>query len=256
MVVRGGVAYKTVPLHTGPDRAGAHSHLGALPLMKRLGLVAFADGDACATSRGNKRKACDDTPSLTSTRGRQYKISTGVPPQFSEFREACKMAQPEWEKVHSADTLVAIGIGVKAIVETISGGAIPRQDGYVKKSVIRTLICACPHVWNATDWGTVMLADLKAWTPDQAGVLDDFSPTDNAASISSFLFGRPDWGLLVSMWGCMWKPASLVLANSGVHSITPSQAEAIRAAATTLHAETGVKSTPKAAVQVWLSTQT
>ena len=123
------------------------------------------------------------------------------------------MAQPEWEKVRSADNLLAIGNGVKDIVNKINRGAIPRQDGYVKKTVFRKLMRACPHVWNATDWGSVRRADLHAWTPDQTNVLEEFPETATAESISMFLFGRPDWGLLVSMWGCIWKPAALVLAT-------------------------------------------
>ena len=238
-------------LHTVPDRAGAFGHMGLLPLMKRLGLVVVV-ADAPATPRGKKRKASGDT--LPSKSGRDFTPSTGSPPQLSAFREACKMAQPEWEKVSSADNLLAIGNGVKAIVDKISGGAIPRQDGYVKKTVLRKLMCACSHVWNATDWGSVRRADLQAWTPDKAGVLEEFPETATAESISMFLFGRPDWGLLVSMWGCIWKPAApLVLAKHGLHTITQAHAEAIRAAADSLREETGLQSTPKAAVQLWLA---
>ena len=190
---------------------------------------------------------------MPSKSGRDFTPSTGLPPQFSAFREACKMAQPEWEKVRSAYNLLAIGKGVKDIVDKISGDAIPRRDGYVKKSVIRKLMCACPHVWNATDWGSVRRADLQAWTPDETKVLEEVPETATAESISMFLFGRPDWGLLVSMWGCIWKPAALVLAKHGLHKITPADAEAISAAAAALHEETGLESTPKAAVQLWLA---
>ncbi len=162
------------------------------------------------------------------------------------------MAQPEWEKVRSADNLFAIGNWARDIVDKICRGAIPRSNGYVKKTVVRKLICACPHVWNAADWGSVRRADLQAWTPDETKVLEEFPETATAESISMLLFGRPDWGLLVSMWGCMWKPAAHVLDKHGVDNITPAHAKAICAAAAALHEETGLESTPTVAVQ-WLA---
>ena len=105
-------------LHTVPDRAGAFGHMGLLPLMKRLGLVVVV-ADAPATPRGKKRKASGDT--LPSKSGRDFTPSTGSPPQLSAFREACKMAQPEWEKVSSADHLFAIGKGSRTSLTKSAG---------------------------------------------------------------------------------------------------------------------------------------
>ena len=92
-----------------------------------------------------------------------------------------------------------------------------------KKTVIRQLMFACPHIWNATDWDAIGRRDLQAWSPDETKVLAHFPDTATAEYISLFMFGRPDWGLLAPLWCTLWKPALPVLtkAGFGLAGITP-----------------------------------
>jgi hypothetical protein len=156
-------------------------------------------------------------------------------------------------------SIAEIGKQVVAIVAGLSraGGPIPAENGYVRKSVIRKLILACPHARSADDWGKVSRVDLQSWSPDAAGVLGEFPASATADSISSLLFGRPDWGLLVSMWACLWKPTLPILAKAGwdATGIGPEQADAIGRAAVALHAATGSEITPAAAVRKWLAAE-
>ena len=134
------------------------------------------------------------------------------------------------------------------------GGGIPATNGYEKKKVIRKLMSADPHIWNAADWGASRRRDLQAWSLETK-VLAHFPDTATAEYISLFMFGRPDWGLLAPLWCSLWKPAWPVLtkAGFGLAGITPEHAEIICQAASALHGETGSESSPADAVRRWLA---
>ncbi len=216
--------------------------------MKRMGLVA-----APAEPRGQKRLA-DGDPVDGSSGSAEPICSTAV----AQFRQTCRELRSDWQAVLAQRDIVAIGTGVKTIVNKLSavGGVVPAADGYVKKTIIRKLLCACPHTRSvAAQWSRVRVRDLQAWTPDEAGILEEFPESATAESISMLLFGRPDWGLLASMWGCLWKPVVPILTKAGMQtqSITPEQAHEIGRVALTLYEETGAESTPAAAVRRWLA---
>jgi hypothetical protein len=153
-----------------------------------------------------------------------------------------------------AETSIArIGAGVEAIVNDIPPGAVPDRRGYVRKTVLRKLIFACPTALSAEDWHTVTRVDLQRWAPDEAGVLSNFPETESAASMSMFLFDRPDWGLLISCWACLCKPALPCIGKAGLRpeNLPVADAEAIAGAAAALHSA-GNETTVAAAVKSWL----
>ncbi len=131
--------------------------------------------------------------------------------------------------------MCAVGEGVKDIVNSI-GGPLPSTNCHAKKTVIRTLMLACPNMWDNAEWGSVLRTDLQAWVPDETGVLELFPVAASAESISMPMFGRPDSGLLVSMWGCLWKQVPCVLAKVGMQpeQITPESAGTICEVATAM----------------------
>jgi len=216
--------------------------------MARLGL-AEVEAPSSATLPGRKRKADGPDRSPRATAGPR---SPGVR-QLAEFRQACRDARETWHSLLGETSIASIGAGVLAVVEGFSPHGLA-LNGYTKKSLIRKLIFACPHSWHAKDWDAVSRKDLQEWSPDERGVLNVFSETETAESISYLLFGRPDWGLLVSSWACVWKPALPELRKNGVSlgSISSGNAEAIARAAAVLHQETGAEGTAAAAVRRWL----
>lgn len=157
-----------------------------------------------------------------------------------------------------AETSIArIGAGVEAIVNDIPAGAVPAGRlgrGYVRKTVLRKLIFACPAAQRAEDWHVVSRADLQRWAPDEADVLGGFPETENADSMSMLVFDRPDWGLLISLWACLCKPALSSIWKAGLRedSLQEADAEAIAGAAAALHSEAGNEATVAAAVNRWL----
>ena len=219
--------------------------MGLLPLMHRLGLVDQAP-------RGKKRKA--GGKKITTTKGgpEHMQGAAGVPPVFCAFRKACQVAQPAWEKVRGETCGRSVAETAKDIIEIVDGigSPVPAANGYVRKTVIRTLMLACPSILMNADWGGVLRTDLQTWSPDATDVLEQFPPATSAETISMFMFGRPDWGLLVSMWGCLWKQVPPILAKAGVQptQITREIAGAIREEATAMQAKTGTVNSPAAVV--------
>lgn len=216
--------------------------MGLMPLMNRLGL---SDNTVTESTRGTKRKA-----------GGKETSTTMVPPAFVAFREACRAAQPAWEKVRGRTSERAVAETAKDIVDILSGIGcpVPRSNGYVRKTVIRSLMLACPSILQNAEWGGVLRTDLQAWAPDQTGALEQFPPTTSAEHLSMFMFGRPDWGLLVSMWCCLWKQVLPIMAKAGVQpdEITPEIAGAICEVATAMQGETGRVNSPAVVVRQWL----
>jgi len=236
--------------------SGRRGNMGATAVMVRLGLAA-ADGMAAATprsqgqgsapapSRGRKRASRDDDPPAQ------------VPPSlqaFSDFRRACQQAQGAWEQVLAETSIARIGAGVEAIVNDILLGAVPARRGYVRKTVLRKLIFACPAAHSAEDWHVVTRADLQRWAPDEADVLGGFPETESADSMSVLVFDRPDWGLLISLWACLCNPALPVIGKAGLRpeSLQEADAKAIAGAAAALHSEADNETTVAAAVNRWL----
>lgn len=232
--------------------------MGATAVMVRLGLAA-ADGKASATPRGQGQCSAPAPP-----RGRKRRASGGefcdsaaqVPPSpqaFSDFRRACRQAQGTWEQVLAETSIARIGAGVEAIVNDIPPGAVPVGRGYVRKTVLRKLIFACPAALSAEDWHTVTRVDLQRWAPDEAGVLSNFPDTESADSMSMLLFDRPDWGLLIPLWACLCKPALPCIGKAGLRpeNLSVADAEAIAGAAAALHTA-GNETTVAAAVKSWL----
>lgn len=222
--------------------------------MDRLGFGHGEEGTQ-PRPRGQKRKAAEKE---TSPRG-DGPAAPDVPPAFAAFREACKVAQPAWEILVAPDhgrSVVEVAKDIIAIVSAI-GSPIPATKGYVRKTVIRSLLLACPAIRLDADWAAVMRTDLQEWAPDEKGVLEQFPATATAEAISTFMFRRPDWGLLVSMWGCMWNPVPQILAQADVQQedITAAVAETMCEVAQAMQNKTGRVNPPAAVVRQWLSEQ-
>ena len=50
-------------------------------------------------------------------------------------------------------------------------------------------------------------AELEELSCDQNDLLKSMPESWSAADISNFIFGRPDWGIFVSLFGCLLKDA-------------------------------------------------
>ena len=178
-----------------------------------------------------------------------------MPAEFVAFRKACRDAQPAWEVARCMTSVRDVGTAIAEIVRNI-GCHILRVNGYVRKTVTRSLLLACPNVLNAAEeapWASVRRVELQMWVPDQSHVLEMFPPTATAADISTFMFGRPDWGLFVSLWGCTWHPVPGMLKKAGLVPDNASAEVAQELLATVDRmAKAGAATTPVDVMHKWL----
>ena len=57
----------------------------------------------------------------------------------------------------------------------------------------------------AVDWATMTKAQLEDLCCDQGHFLGNFDASMSAADVSNVVFGRRDWPMFVSLWGCLMK---------------------------------------------------
>jgi hypothetical protein len=87
--------------------------------------------------------------------------------------------------------------------DTSDEEVLPR--GYILDFGVRKLMLALIHRGCLrVDWSCVTMAMLQQMTADSNEYMNSLPATWTAATLSSFLFGRTDWGLYASMWACLF----------------------------------------------------
>ena len=84
-----------------------------------------------------------------------------------------------------------------------------RSGGYVCEYVVRKLLVAqlvlAAGQGSHVDWDATPLAVLREVAPDESEFLQSLPAAWSASEASAFMFGRPDWGIFISMFGCLFK---------------------------------------------------
>jgi len=97
-----------------------------------------------------------------------------------------------------------LSASISSVASTI-GGAMTNPDSMnhttvVRKAVIAELIvnsdCVKP--------GVMTVANLQKWCPDEKDNLSVFPGGESAEEISALVLRRPDHGMFLSMWACLW----------------------------------------------------
>ena len=85
-----------------------------------------------------------------------------------------------------------------------------KWTNYVVQHLMRKLLLAASVHHGAalqTDWAAMSLPALRQCAPDAAEYISVFPPTLYAADASDMVLGRRDWGLFLSLWGCLFHEA-------------------------------------------------
>jgi hypothetical protein len=77
------------------------------------------------------------------------------------------------------------------------------------------------------EWGRVSLIDIAGMTPDAGKHLETLSGM-SAGEASNFIFGRPDWALLLSWAACMWSGPVAARGESAAVELIQREASQIR----------------------------
>ena len=209
------------------NRQGVARTTGTGSTLRQWGFLTPADPEDSATAPGRDTADAERLRTLAAAQGptqRVYRVG---------LTQKKYLLAPEAEREAAARRLIA----AKSAVETqwselVQGGVdalsfmrqfrsivraaaeiapmmFPRQDnGYVATFVGRKALLAMLAQGDITvDWSKLHREDLEELCCDQNGFLAEFDSSWSAADISNFIFGRPDWGMLVSLFACLWHDA-------------------------------------------------
>lgn len=129
-----------------------------------------------------------------------------------QFLAACREQNGMWQAVLEEKDLQEAVHRVHATVYQLaqqSGGAVQAlsRDGYVRLSLVRKLFLGWVihrHSFQPQRWEAVKSTLMGEMGPDEGKYLSAFPSSWSVAEVSTFMFGRADWGIFVSMFGCLW----------------------------------------------------
>lgn len=141
---------------------------------------------------------------------RRYKL-TRDPSGLAAFLDGCrkhKLTWPDWDKPHAIGEATVAARQAIASIGRVSG--IPtKANGYVCEYVARKLVVgqlvAAARKGCYVDWSAVPLTALRAAAPDEYDLAASLPTAWTAGEASAFMFDRPDWGIFISMFACLFK---------------------------------------------------
>ena len=77
----------------------------------------------------------------------------------------------------------------------------------VHKAILRKFAIGCISTGSAVDWAKWHVADLAAFCPDAGEHLKTLGHDLPVDAASGLILGRPDHGLLLAMWACLFSQA-------------------------------------------------
>ena len=203
------------------NRQGVARFQGVASTLRHWGYVEIRQGPTPKRAPKRSRAAAQGLPIRsegTSYRlglcSREYVRSTdsheAAVEQLLKARDA---VEKEWSELLDGDT-DALGI-VRKVRSLISNAVkvapriFPHDDtAYVVTSVARKVVIAMLSSGRATtEWAHMRRAELEELSCDQNDLLKSMPESWSAADISNFIFGRPDWGIFVSLFGCLLRDA-------------------------------------------------
>jgi len=160
---------------------------------------------------------CNDLNMLVkSAKGKKGAFPTGISGRYwafngegqdyvEAFLNECRRHAIDWGPDASlSDVAKQLSDSLVDIGKTM-GGEMSNPANYNHTTVIRKAILAhyTVHI-DRTDWADVDIKTLRAWCPDKKDNLDAFDDSESVSAISDLILHRPDHGMLLSMWACLW----------------------------------------------------
>ena len=76
-----------------------------------------------------------------------------------------------------------------------------------RKSMMRKFVIGYLADGGVPHWDEMSIGELQAICPDEAGHLTNLPQDECVSAMSMLILGRPDHGLLLSMWSCLFAGA-------------------------------------------------
>jgi len=172
-------------------RGAGRSHLGARALAADLGVIRNRPASGMFLSK----------------RGAEYEF-TETGEDLDAFLLVCRKFTSELgvrgnlaDMLHSASkALVEAGQACKALMI-----GNPQSQGH--KAVLRKIALGSVADGGVVDWEAMTMAKLREICPDEYNNLGKLDANARVADMSALILGRPDQGLLLSMWACLFQSA-------------------------------------------------
>ena len=80
-------------------------------------------------------------------------------------------------------------------------------ESAVGKAIMRKFVLGYLADGGSARWDEMSLEDLQAIDPDEGGHLKSLPQDECVSDVSMLILGRPDHGMLLSMWACLFEGA-------------------------------------------------
>ena len=140
--------------------------------------------------------------------------------EFKSFYEACAESQEHWAQLVDDMDLTMIDFHKRGLELLISIGRRSRVCGlmssnYVSTSILRKIVLAeCAAGRWRQEWSKMTVADLRILSVDEGEHLNSVRQDIRVSELSFHLFGRTDWGLMVSCFACFWHDLLQLIENN------------------------------------------
>lgn len=126
------------------------------------------------------------------------------------FLFTCRTQFPTWKRVLQQTDLMVAATMIHDIVSRLApcnGGSLQALigDGYVQLSLVRKLTQGCIVHGNMQQCSVQAVEAVKQIGTEERNYLDALPEEWTMEEVSRFVFYRPDWGMFVSMFSCLWE---------------------------------------------------
>ena len=141
-----------------------------------------------------------------------YEI-TGVFHACTHFVDACSSQQEAWRRAEGLVTMSDLFLAMDCLVSVVTrrvpkllaGGS--RGPCQKHSLVVKVIVANVASREASVDWESVPAADLVSFG-DLRAFLDVVPKKWTAADIGRLFFDRPDWSILLGLFGSLWKPVA------------------------------------------------
>ena len=167
------------------------SHLGSRAIGFELGII-------CKKTKGSLR---------LSDKGCQYEFAE-TSASLDEFVRVCQNFQSALsERTNFADMMKTAAEALAKAGDACTDLLIAAPGSAVRKAILRKFALGYLADGGIARWSEINIEELRALAPDESEHMKDLPQEECASAVSMLILGRPDCGMLLSMWSCLFAGA-------------------------------------------------
>ena len=142
---------------------------------------------------------------------RQRYEFTGDDSTLKKLLEGASSLEKMWRDVLDAESYQGLAQSVHSWMQSLQAACpdlnlpFKSEEGYLRKLFVRKVLIARLCRDLTVSWQDVSVDTLRTTIPDQNEFLQDVPGDLPASELSNLLFGREDWSVFASFFGCVCK---------------------------------------------------